>query len=1629
MATLKRRALSALMALVLVLGLLPGGVLAYEGETDGSGTATITVVDEAGEPLEGITVSLYDRDSGDDPWSEEPVDQQTTDEDGQAVFTILQERSYMAHADGGDGEPTFRLDATETEVSETIKLKAAENDGESDPSMAPVSNGKHYNTTVTVRDASSLSVIENAQVTVNHWFTGETYTATTNRRGEAHFNLPGKWTDYTVTVTADGYEQGTGSVNACEKTTIYLSRDNSQSGDYTFRDTGSRNVKIYYSVGGQDLQEMTPSTSIQVDGTKPVMFFVGATDGSNPVTDFTDASDNQAKEIQAIQNAPSSLTLNKHSYNFSSAIQAAKANGCTMEFHYSQFSSEYKTRTFCFVTDKTELNISYEWDNAPSSGVTLPADDTVTYGDPYTVDSTYRKGSTVTVGNTTYIFSGWTASNDEAWVSENGTTGTVKGNVVFSGKWTVQQRTYDAAFFLRIDREIQYEDGTTSYASKDYLPEHQDDGTGHFWGTITGTAFVEGGEDSVVTDLTENELEDVLAKFERVSDVIVSAPSLTGTSAEDQRFQQMVLDNFAVTSEQLSSGEVGVLWYVAKEQDSSVCHHHVDGVLYNTNTGKPIQPKYKLTVTHEYYTYWMDGTTEKGLTKVGSSETVYTNETEKTVSVESLKKPSYGGNTYSFFESSSSATEIAYTQDGATITLKYKRQVDPPRLEYSYTFQYYYKALGQDDYTLVDLTSEQQTAVTTSVGPVSEYPTEQALWNSIENSDIPVCPVADRAGSYAKARQYAEGEVALDESTHTYTIRVYLEQAPYQFAIRYQLFEVVNGVVNPTPVKTVTVSDNNNYGPSAPSLETVLGKTDRTYLDEGDSLVYTRYDIYDSDLTDGQVSQSGTVGGTGAEQLTYTVNYYRVSFTGGYLTISKTISGVPATDTAAWAELRELTFTVQKLVVTESADSFTGTVISRSEQWVDVDGLTNISITEFTGFDSKNDTYTYTCETLLPAGTYRVVENGGDLSSLGYTWSLDGEDAISSEVTIAATGASNTASITNAYTGKTYTIIFDAGLHGQVQNQENSYMVPGKTTRYTWTEVTPETKTAYYKWSSVVTDSGDNTSTIRYTFTQNDYLEYGNTEMAIPVPGLKADAGWSSDGSFYSGSTAYTTLAAAYEAMNDAKTTSITYTANYTANKVDYTVDFYYQNDDGTYPTTPTAFVTRKADTGASVSVTDADKIPDATKNTATQTYHFDETASNVLTATVAGDGSTHLKVYFYWTAGVTYQYQPAGLPAAVTTAYPLPSNTAAYRSGVTTTNLGAPNGTTVQTANGSWTLTWNLLSAPMTAQGVTYTGTWTFTADGQSTARVQFVDENGNDLWALAHAEANPYTSTGDYESSYDFSAAEKETSFLINGLTYTFSKDYDGTFDADKEDQTVAYTGTLQPGGRTITRVYAVETQTVTVTKHYDIDTLPGSFQVTITDNDANQAQVTVLTLADATVDGRTATWQTALPKGHSYTFTESGFSNGSRWSTELTARWLQQVSNTEQAWQDLTVTNFSFVLPEVDVNTLEVELTNDYTYDSKDDDDDDDDDDPVVIPDEDTPTTDLPDEETPTTDLPDEQTPTTEQPTTDLPDEETPMAEAPKTGDNSTAWILAAGVSGLALVWLAITGKKRRDNEHQA
>ena len=61
----------------------------------------------------------------------------------------------------------------------------------------------------------------------------------------------------------------------------------------------------------------------------------------------------------------------------------------------------------------------------------------------------------------------------------------------------------------------------------------------------------------------------------------------------------------------------------------------------------------------------------------------------------------------------------------------------------------------------------------------------------------------------------------------------------------------------------------------------------------------------------------------------------------------------------------------------------------------------------------------------------------------------------------------------------------------------------------------------------------------------------------------------------------------------------------------------------------------------------------------------------------------------------------------------------------------------------------------------------------------------------------------------------------------------------------------------------------------------------------------------------------------------------------------------------------------------------------------------------------------------DLPDEDVPLAELPDEDVPKDE--YAEPTKTGDDLKAWIFVAAASGLSLVWLALSGKKKhRDGE---
>ena len=62
----------------------------------------------------------------------------------------------------------------------------------------------------------------------------------------------------------------------------------------------------------------------------------------------------------------------------------------------------------------------------------------------------------------------------------------------------------------------------------------------------------------------------------------------------------------------------------------------------------------------------------------------------------------------------------------------------------------------------------------------------------------------------------------------------------------------------------------------------------------------------------------------------------------------------------------------------------------------------------------------------------------------------------------------------------------------------------------------------------------------------------------------------------------------------------------------------------------------------------------------------------------------------------------------------------------------------------------------------------------------------------------------------------------------------------------------------------------------------------------------------------------------------------------------------------------------------------------------------------------------------DLYDEDVPLAEEPVVELPDEEVPLAEVPKTGIESAPFVVMSLTSGMGLAYMAITGKKREDEE---
>ena len=103
-----------------------------------------------------------------------------------------------------------------------------------------------------------------------------------------------------------------------------------------------------------------------------------------------------------------------------------------------------------------------------------------------------------------------------------------------------------------------------------------------------------------------------------------------------------------------------------------------------------------------------------------------------------------------------------------------------------------------------------------------------------------------------------------------------------------------------------------------------------------------------------------------------------------------------------------------------------------------------------------------------------------------------------------------------------------------------------------------------------------------------------------------------------------------------------------------YKVEFYYQNDDGSYPSTASKTEPRTDTTDTIVSVTNTDK--EAKEN---GKYVYDTTAANVESGSVAADGSLVLKLYFKLNqADVTVNYYWNETTDKVATSKPLSAQT-----------------------------------------------------------------------------------------------------------------------------------------------------------------------------------------------------------------------------------------------------------------------------------------------------------------------------------------------------------------------------------
>lgn len=250
---------------------------------------------------------------------------------------------------------------------------------------------------------------------------------------------------------------------------------------------------------------------------------------------------------------------------------------------------------------------------------------------------------------------------------------------------------------------------------------------------------------------------------------------------------------------------------------------------------------------------------------------------------------------------------------------------------------------------------------------------------------------------------------------------------------------------------------------------------------------------------------------------------------------------------------------------------------------------------------------------------------------------VDVNSAIGSDTTVKAVLEGEVYTLT--YVTETDAAITDENRYeyeALAQVKDGSGLKSGDKVFACWTD---ETGKVYYP-GSYVTMTGNKTLTAKYvdpsvkvTLTYHSNFDTDQTKTIDAVPnndkvsvmdytstGLPSRLGYQVKGWKDANGVEY---AAGSEARLDNNGSNDLY-AVWEASDVDYTVEFYYQNTDGTYPTSANSSETRQGKTDSTVSVTAADKADKENGK-----YVYDGDAANVEKGVVAANGSLVLKLYF----------------------------------------------------------------------------------------------------------------------------------------------------------------------------------------------------------------------------------------------------------------------------------------------------------------------------------------------------------------------------------------------------------------